>query len=284
MERVVVRAPAKVNLGLLVGRPRADGMHELRSLFCPLALSDRIVVEPSARAVDGVVCEGVAGPNLVSATLDGLRARGWSPPPLRVEIDKRIPVAAGMGGGSADAAAILRLAAADGVAGVEDLALALGADVPFGLTATFALVGGVGERIEPLPRPASFALVLIPSQEGLATGEVFAEADRIGAGRDPDELDELGDELRRIAGAGISPLEYAHLLHNDLEAAAISLRPQVREALDALEQVGAARAMVTGSGPTVFGLFENLDAADAAAAELPPRFAGSLVTAPRSLS
>ena len=100
---LTLRAPAKLNLCLYLGRPRDDGLHELRSLFCPLTLSDRIVVSESE--ADEVVCPGVDGPNLADAALAGLRARGWSRPPVRIEIEKRIPVAAGLGGGSADAAA-----------------------------------------------------------------------------------------------------------------------------------------------------------------------------------
>ena len=94
---MVDRAPAKLNLGLLVGAARGDGLHELRSLFCPLVLSDRVSVTTADGDADEVICEGVAGPNLVSVALDALRARGWRSPPLRVEIEKRIPVAAGLG-------------------------------------------------------------------------------------------------------------------------------------------------------------------------------------------
>jgi len=103
---LTLRAPAKLNLCLYLGRTRDDGLHELCSLFCPLTLSDRIVVSESE--ADEVVCPDVEGPNLAEAALAGLRARGWSRPPVRIEIEKRIPVAAGLGGGSADAAAVLR--------------------------------------------------------------------------------------------------------------------------------------------------------------------------------
>ena len=108
-----LRAPAKLNLCLYLGGRRDDGLHELRSLFCPLLLSDRITVSEAEGEADEVICPGVEGPNLVGVALEAMRARGWSGPPLRVEIDKRIPVAAGLGGGSADAAAILRLAAGE---------------------------------------------------------------------------------------------------------------------------------------------------------------------------
>jgi 4-diphosphocytidyl-2-C-methyl-D-erythritol kinase len=272
-------APAKLNLGLLLGQPRDDGLHELRSLFCPLELADRIVVGEAPGEADEVVCPGVDGPNLVSVALEGLRARGWRRPPLRIEIDKRIPVAAGLGGGSADAALVLRLAAGE-VEGLGELAAALGADVPSQLDPAFAFVSGAGEAVEPLAPPEEFGLVLIPDEQGLDTGAVYREADQLGLGRDPDELERLGARLREAAAGGGSPQDYpAELLVNDLEQAAISLRPEIAEALAALEEVGAARAMVTGSGPTAFGLFADIVAADSAASQLPPRYANAIVTA-----
>ena len=122
------------------------------------------------------------GPNLAEAALAALRERGWKSPPLRIEIDKRIPVAAGLGGGSADAAAVLRLAEGE-VDGLAELARELGADVPSQLEPGFTLVGGAGERLEALRPPAPFGVVLIPFERGLSAGEVYAEADRLGLGR-----------------------------------------------------------------------------------------------------
>ena len=119
-----------------------------------------------------------------------------------------------------------------------------------------------------MPDPASHAVVLLPGGGGLSTAEVFAEADRLGLGRDAAELEELADRLRDAAGAGASPLSYADLLANDLEPAARSLRPEIGEALDALRAAGAPLALLTGSGPTAFGLFGDLAAARAAAARL----------------
>lgn len=275
---VVLRAPGKLNLCLYLGPRRDDGLHELCSIFSPLVLSDRIVVAEEGDA-DEVICPGVAPPNLVTAALDALRARGWRRPPLRVEIDKRVPVAAGLGGGSADAAAILRLAR-DEVEGLDELAVALGADVPSQLDPRFALVRGGGERIELLPAPAEFAVVLVPGEEGLSTAAVYAEADRLGLGRDASELEAIAERLRAAAAAGASPLDYPELLVNDLQQAALSLRPELAEVLSTLEQAGAGVASVTGSGPTAFGLYEDIAAADRAAAALPPRYASALVTMP----
>jgi 4-diphosphocytidyl-2-C-methyl-D-erythritol kinase len=279
---MIVRAPAKLNLCLYLGRRRDDGLHELRSLFCPLVLSDRIEIGAAAGEEDEVVCAGVAGPNLVGVALEAMRARGWRHEPLRVEIDKRIPVAAGLGGGSADAAAVLRFAGEE-IADPLAVAIGLGADVPSQLRPAFALVSGAGEVVEPLPVPGEFGVVLIPDDEGLHTGSVYREADALGLGRDAAELDDLARRLREAAAGGASPLAYSELLVNDLEQAAISLRPRIAEALAALEEAGASRAFVAGSGPTAVGLFDDIVAADAAAAALPPRYADAIVSTPQRL-
>jgi len=260
-----VLAPAKLNLCLYLGGRREDGLHELCSLFEPLALADRLVVTEAER--DEVVCPGVEGENLAARALAALRERGWSRSPLRIEIEKRTPVAAGLGGGSADAAAVLRLAAGE-VADLKQIAAGLGADVPSQLTPALALVRGAGEGVELLPEPAEHAVVLLPDGGGLSTAAVFAEADRLGLGRPATELEELAGRLREAAGAGSSPLAYAALLINDLEPAARSLRPGIGDALDALRDAGAPLALLTGSGPTAFGLFESLAAAREAAAGL----------------
>ncbi len=260
-----ILAPAKLNLCLFLGPRREDGLHELCSLFEPLALVDAIEVSQAAR--DEVVCPGVGGENLAARALAALREQGWERSPLRIEIEKRIPVAAGLGGGSADAAAVLRLARGE-VADLEAIAAELGADVPSQLVPALSLVRAAGERVERLPAPAPHAVVLLPGGGGLSTAAVFAEADRLGLGRGAAELGELAGRLREAAGAGASPLEYAELLANDLEPAARSLRPEIGEALDALRTAGAPLVLLTGSGPTAFGLFPNLAAAKRAAVEL----------------
>ena len=262
---MLLRAPAKLNLCLYLGGNREDGLHELCSLFEPLALADLIEVSPAER--DEVICAGVEGQNLAMRALAGLRERGWEHEPLRVEIEKRVPVAAGLGGGSGDAAAVLRLAAGE-VADLPRLAAELGADVPSQLLPSLALVRGAGERVEPLPEPAEHAAVLLPGGGGLSTAAVFAEADRLGLGRDVAELEDLAARLRDAAGAGASPLAYRELLVNDLEPAALSLRPDIGDALEALRAAGAPAAILSGSGPTAVGLFPDLAAAEAAAATL----------------
>jgi 4-diphosphocytidyl-2-C-methyl-D-erythritol kinase len=276
---LTLRAPAKLNLCLYLGRPRDDGLHELRSLFCPLTLSDRIVVSEAER--DEIVCDAIEGPNIVEAAIAGLRLRGWGRDPVRLEIEKRIPVAAGLGGGSADAAVVLRLAREE-VGDVAEFATELGADVPSQLDPAFALVGGAGEVVEPLPPPRHFGVVLIPHEAGLSTAQVYAEADRLGLGRSPAELESVAAALREAAGRGESPLAYRKLLVNDLAEAALSLRPELGGALHALRDAGAQVALVTGSGPTAFGIFEDIAAADAATSALGPRFAGAIVAGPEA--
>jgi 4-diphosphocytidyl-2-C-methyl-D-erythritol kinase len=262
---MLVHAPAKINLCLYLGRRRDDGLHELCSLFEPLALADLIEVTPAD--ADEVICPGVEGANLATAALAALRGAGWDREPLRIEIEKRVPVAAGLGGGSGDAAAVLRLAAGE-VADLPRIAAGLGADVPSQLRPALALIRGAGESVEPLPAPPAHAAVLLPDGGGLSTAAVFAEADRLGLGRGQAELDELAGRLREVAGAGASPLAYPELLVNDLEPAARSLRPPIAKALGDLREAGAPVAFLSGSGPTAVGLFPDLVAARAAPASL----------------
>jgi 4-diphosphocytidyl-2-C-methyl-D-erythritol kinase len=122
--------------------------------------------------------------------------------------------------------------------------------------------------VEPLAPPREHAFVLIPQEEGLSTADVYAEADRLGIGRDAAELEAARERLIELAGAGASPLDYVELLVNDLEPAALSLRPSISEALDALREAGAAAVRVTGSGPTAFGLFADIDSAREAAEDI----------------
>jgi 4-diphosphocytidyl-2-C-methyl-D-erythritol kinase len=277
---LIVRAPAKLNLCLYLGPRRADHLHELCSLTDALTLSDRILIGDARR--DEVRCDDVDGPNLAERALEALRERGWSRPPLSIEIEKRIPIAAGLGGGSADAAAVLRLARHE-VNDLVGLAAEIGADVPAQLDPGRALVRGAGERVERLERSEEYAVVLIPAAGGLATSDVYTEADRLGLGRESSKLDALGERLVDAAGGGASPLAYLELLENDLQPAALSLHPEIGDAIRALESVGAARALITGSGPTAFGLFPDKAIADRAAASLPPRYADAVVAAPGSL-
>ena len=262
---MLLHAPAKLNLCLFLGPARDDGRHEIRSLFEPLSLADEITVIEAEG--DEVVCPAVGGTNIAATALAELRGRGWDRPPMRLEIKKRIPVGGGLGGGSADAAAVLRLAE-DDLDGLEEIADRIGADVPSQLHPSFSLVSGAGERVEQLPPPGDHAVVLLPQREGLSTAEVYAEAEKLGLGREPERLAAIEQRLRDAAGGGASPLEYSHLLFNDLEPAATGLHPGIEPALEALQGAGAARSLISGSGPTAFGLFADLESARQAAADL----------------
>lgn len=270
-------APAKANLVLHVGPRRGDGLHEICSLFASLELADLVELEPRGRA-DRVECAGVEGPNLARAALTAYRAVAGpaSLPALSVRIEKRIPVAAGLGGGSADAAAALRGAdaLADrplGATRLREIAMHLGADVPSQIAPGHALVTGAGEEVEPVGLPP-MTLVLVAQDEGLATGRVYAEADRLGAIRSRLEP----ARLRALARA--PSLEHlASSLESDLERAALSLRPELAAVAARLRETGASATLVSGSGPTVLGLFGDRAAAEAAAGEI----AGAIVTALR---
>lgn len=267
------RAYAKLNLVLHVGPLRDDGLHPLCSLVASIDLADEVTAEPSGSDADSVDCAGVSGHNLAARALAEFRSRaGRELPPLAVSIDKRIPVAAGLGGGSADAAAMLRIAneLAGSPLGREELlrlAAGLGSDVPAQLEPSHALVEGTGERVERLALPPLTA-VLVPDTDGLSTAAVYAELDRMEGTRG--ELDP--EPLRRLAAG--TPAELGACLHNDLQQAALSLRPDLQERLDTLTAAGALGAAVSGSGPTCFGLFADTATAEEAAARLP----GALVS------
>jgi 4-diphosphocytidyl-2-C-methyl-D-erythritol kinase len=276
-------APAKVNLGLFLGPVRpADDRHELVSVMQSISLADELTLAraPADATRDEVVCPGVDGPpdgNLATRALSAFRAAtGWDAPPLRLSVVKRIPVAAGLGGGSADAAAALRLARhASGLgdeALLRELAAKLGADVPAQVSPGRWLATGAGESLQELAPPSSpFGLLVLPSHVTLSTAEVYAEADRLGLARTSRELVERRDALRIALELG-SPIPVVRaLLRNDLQQAAISLCPAIAHALAEARDAGAEVAFVSGSGPTVIGVFaraNGLGAAERAAAGL----------------
>jgi 4-diphosphocytidyl-2-C-methyl-D-erythritol kinase len=275
-------APAKVNLCLYLGPLRDDGRHELVSIFQPIALTDQLELAPAGlgSSTDRVVCPGVEGENLAAVALRSFRERtGWRGAPIRLTIEKRIPIAAGMAGGSADAGAALRLAAR--AAAVEDdallrtIAAELGADVAAQVRPRRYLATGIGERLTPLPAPRPYGVLVLPSREKLSTVDVYREADRQGLPRSPESL---ADRLRAVSTAAVNlPNE---LIVNDLEPAARALCPAIDDALRDARRVGATRALVCGSGPTVVGLFEDLQAARGAAARLDHRNPRPLAVAP----
>lgn len=277
---IVERAPAKLNLLLWVGQPRPDGLHPLCSVFASLDLEDEVRVEPTEGDEDTVLCPGVAGENLATRALAAYRdaAPDAGLPALKVTIEKRIPVAAGLAGGSADAAAVLRAATKLATrpldpSGLHAVAAALGSDVPSQLEPRAALVQGVGERVEDLAL-APVAFVLVSSDEGLSTPEVYAELDRLRASGAAPGRARLDPEAARRFATGPVP-ELAAAMENDLEAAALSLRPELVATLDALREAGALGVRITGSGPTAFGVFAERSGAEAAARGMP----GAMVAA-----
>jgi 4-diphosphocytidyl-2-C-methyl-D-erythritol kinase len=243
------RAYAKVNLCLYLGPARPhDGRHGLVTMFDAVGLADELEVTTAVR--DEVVCDGVTGPNLVDDALAALRAAGWRAPPVRVTITKRIPIAAGMGGGSADAAAMLRCAprlAPLPEARLGRIAGRLGADVPSQLAPGPCLGVGAGETLLPAPPLEPYGAVVLPQPFPLSTAGVYREADRLGLGRSGLELAALRDQLT-------TELRREHVV-NDLQPAALSLHPEIAGALDDAIGAGADQAIVCGSGPTVIGLY-----------------------------
>ena len=268
------RAFAKLNLILHVGHPREDGLHPICSLVASIDLADEVTAERRDSGGDSVDCAGVPGHNLAARALAEFRAQARKElPPLAVTIDKRIPVAAGLGGGSADAAATLRIAneLAGGPFGREELlrlAAGLGSDVPAQLDPRHALVQGTGERVERVDLPRLTAVLLPDTEGGLSTAAVYAEVDRLEGTRD--HL----DPAPLLAAGDAGPEALAAALDNDLQQAALSLRPDLQDRLDALTAAGALGAAVSGSGPTCFGLFAGRAAAEHAARSLP----GALVS------
>ncbi len=284
-------APAKVNLGLFVGPVRAgDGRHELVSVMQSISLADELTLEPAPAGSerDEIVCPGVPVPaeqNLAGAALRAFRAStGWQAQPLRLRIVKRIPVAAGLGGGSADAAAALRLASHASGLGDEQLlraiAAELGADVPAQVSPGRWLASGAGERLQQLAPPRSpFGVLVLALEAALSTAAVYAEADRLGQLCSHATLEERRLELSAALEHGAALPAAMELLHNDLQRAAVSLCPQIIDSLAQARDAGAQLSLVSGSGPTVLGLFptvgrspgSGLALAEAAAASLANR-------------
>jgi 4-diphosphocytidyl-2-C-methyl-D-erythritol kinase len=273
---LTTRAPGKVNLCLYLGPIRPDGLHELVSVIQPLELADELRLEPAE--ADELICDGVEGENLAGRALDAYRQAAGLSGHWRLTIDKRVPVAAGMGGGSSDAAAALRLAAL--AAGrpedprLGQLATELGADVPALLDPRPKLVTGAGEEVRALDEVSTWSYVIVPLAQRLSTADVYAEADRLGLPRSAEELAGRRLEVEEALAAGTLPPD---LVHNDLQEAARSLCPAIDEALVAVSEV-AERTLVSGSGPTVVGLCAD-DARDAARA-LSARFPEAVGTGP----
>jgi len=266
---VTVRVPAKVNLELLVGPARDDGYHPLATIFHAVNLYDEVTVMSAPEwgiAVSGPQSFGVPvdGSNLAARAAQRLAEVGGVDEPVHITIRKDIPVAGGMAGGSADAAATL--VACDHLWGtglsrseLEELAAGLGSDVPFLLGGGTAMGSGRGEVLAPVLARGSYHWVFALSEGGLSTPAVYAECDRLRGDRpvpDPSPSPEMMTALRsgdaRALGAALT---------NDLQAAAISLMPALGDVLDAGLEFGALGGVVSGSGPTVAFVAESNEAA-----------------------
>jgi 4-diphosphocytidyl-2-C-methyl-D-erythritol kinase len=262
-ERVVVRAPAKINLQLAVGPLRPDGYHDLATVFHAVSLFDEIAVESSlpgsglTLSVAGSFTELVPtdGTNLAHRAAVAVASECGVDPDLALTITKAIPVAAGLAGGSADAAATL--VAVDAFLGnqlskerLSAIAAGLGSDVPFSLSGGTAIGTSRGELLSPALTQGTLHWVLVSnSGVGLSTPSVYAELDRLREGSAIPPV-AVSDQLMQALRAGDSVL-VGRLLSNDLQRAALSLRPSLSQTIDIALDYGALGAIVSGSGPTV---------------------------------
>ena len=257
---VAIDAPAKINLYLhIIGR-RRDGFHTLDSLIAFAAPFDRVsVAEASALSLEvsgpfASALQNVSEPNLVETAACRLAALAGIDPHAQIALDKQLPVAAGIGGGSSDAAAALRALAtlwnlAPDPAELSAMAISLGADVPMCLHGETCFAGGIGEVIEPAPVLPKCALVLVNPGVSLATPDVFRA--RSGDFSAPARFDNAARDAQDLA-------ELLGARRNDLEAPAMALAPVVGDVLQALEGLPGCRlARMSGSGATCFALFDD---------------------------
>lgn len=266
---VTVRVPAKVNVQLSVGPARPDGYHDLANVFLAVGLYDEITVTPADTL--RVTC---AGPDAAQVPLDrtnlaaraaiALAERHGREPAVHIHIDKDIPVAGGMAGGSADGAgALLACDALWGTGASRDELLALcaelGSDVPFSLLGGAALGTGRGEKLTGLEVAGTFHWVFAMAARGLSTPAVFREFDRLGA--DADIPGPVASQAVLDALASGDPGALAVAASNDLQPAALSLFPELADTLAAGRAAGALTALVSGSGPTTAFLAGDADSA-----------------------
>jgi 4-diphosphocytidyl-2-C-methyl-D-erythritol kinase len=248
-------APAKINLALVVGAKRPDGLHEVATLLQRVDLADTVSLE----AASELTVEGYEDDTLVRDALAAVAAAAGVEPRWRARIEKRIPVASGLGGGSSDAATAIRLACEllddpPSPERVQEIAASLGVDVPFFLADGPQLGTGTGTTLAPVDLPQGYnVLLLLPGDARKpSTAEVYGRFDGAAG------FDERRAQVLAIAASG-DAAELAALPSNDLASSPLSGR---------LRELGAFRADVSGAGPTVYGLFSTRDAADSAAAEL----------------
>ncbi len=272
-DRLVITAPAKLNLVLRVGARAADGYHPLASLMMALAgLEDEVRIAAAPERT--LICPGApAGPaNLAWRAVDALEAVCSRALPVRIEIVKRIPLQAGLGGGSSDAAAVLvGINALFGLglapAELEGVAASLGADVPFFVRGGTQWATGRGERLTPQPLPEDLWAVICGPVASLSTADVYRAFDELGATTPLDTAPPTGTWAR---GGWVA---------NDLWPAARALAPALDDAADQLARAGARAVLLCGSGGAIAGLWARRATAESAAARLPAAIA---VTTPQA--
>ncbi|OII67416.1 4-(cytidine 5'-diphospho)-2-C-methyl-D-erythritol kinase, partial [Streptomyces sp. CC77] len=271
---ITVRVPAKVNVQLAVGPARPDGFHDLANVFLAVSLYDEVTATPADTL--RITCTGpdadqvpLDRTNLAARAAELLAARHGIAPDVHLHIAKDIPVAGGMAGGSADGAGALL--ACDALWGTGssrddllDICAELGSDVPFSLVGGAALGTGRGERLTPLPVGGTFHWVFAVADGGLSTPAVYKEFDRLTPdAQAPAASRPLLEALRTGDAAAL-----AGALSNDLQPAALSLRPSLADTLAAGTRAGALAGLVSGSGPTTAFLAEDAAAAERIAAAL----------------
>ena len=266
---VTVRVPGKVNLYLGVGDRRPDGYHELTTVFHAVSLVDEVTVRNADVLSLQTVGEGAEelpadDRNLAWKAAELMAEHVGRAPDVEIIIDKSIPVAGGMAGGSADAAAVLVAMNTLWELGVprrdlHALAAELGSDVPFALHGGTALGTGRGEELATVLARSTFHWVLAFGTNGLSTAAVYGEIDRLREAGEPPRLDDPEPLLGALAGG--DPRELAPLLGNDLQPAALSLDPGLRRTLRAGAEAGALAGIVSGSGPTCAFLCDSAAAA-----------------------
>lgn len=287
MSKVIASAPGKINIFFAVGPLGADGFHDVFSIYQALNLREEITVTASsewlvkvsgALSAEQLSAVPTGEENLVvrAAKIVAAAAEIQQPHPVKFEISKNVPVAGGMGGGSADAAAALMAVDELWCTGVEGDALLkaaaeLGADVPFALLGGTAIGTGKGHELVPLESVKRLHWVLVANQKGLSTPSVYKRLDelRSGRGQDPTKVPKptAPKELLAALLSG-DPLLVAPLLHNDLQEAALDLMPELSETIANGLAAGALAAMVSGSGPTIALLAQDSAAASAIASQL----------------
>jgi len=267
LQGVTARVPAKVNLELMVGPVRPDGFHHLATVFQAVGLHDDISVETAddwGVTVNGPYADLVPadGTNLAIRAARLLAREAGIDVPVHITIDKDIPVAAGMAGGSADAAGALL--ACDALWGVwssrtalEALAAELGSDVPFALLGGTAMGSGRGDQLAPVLGRGRYTWVLALSDTGLSTPQVYAECDRLRAGVRVPEPRPSASMMTALRSGDARSLGQA--LSNDLQPAALSLQPRLEEVLRIGMDNGALGGVVSGSGPTIAFLVSDTE-------------------------